>query len=277
MKKKAIIFNLILSLFCNCAAFADQHTNDEIQKLKVPTVGQSVYELSFWTDLSLIISGVGISMGANSLDYNLIWKKCPCNVSEVNGLDQPAIYYDNKSADVIANYLVTLSLLAPIAIDYFDVGISKEFVEDMAVYAEVVSVNLGLVTLAKYGFQRPYPYMYRGDAAGAKDDPSNYLSFYSGHTTTTVSSLAAAAMTLNLRHHHVIWPWIVTAVTGTFIGAELVYSGEHFTTDVIVGAGMGLLVGTFVPGLHARDHRWTDYISYMPMQNGGGLQWQKTF
>ena len=242
--------------------------------MDVPNDGHSVYQLHFWTDSAIILTGAVITLGANSLMYPLVRQSCPCDPNSVNFIDRPVIANQSKTADIMANYTVGLALVAPVIIDYLDIGYGKSFLEDMTVYSEVLSLNFGLVTVVKFAAQRPYPYVYQKSNVAFETDPSDYLSFYSGHTATTVSSLAAASMTLSLRHKGIVWPWIATAVLGSSVAVELVLSAEHFTTDVVVGAVMGLAVGTLVPGLHARDQNWYHHIFLASSQNQALLGWK---
>jgi membrane-associated phospholipid phosphatase len=270
-----MILILLLSVGIRLSpAYADEKAADEIRKLDLPNNSNSIYRLNYWTDTSIIASGFIITLVANANAYALITTQhCPCDPNGVNFLDHPDIYNDNHTLDIMANWTVAAAVIAPVIIDYLDVGLTKAFVEDMAVYTEVLSVNFGLNTIAKYSFQRPYPYMYRKTGTVAYD-PSDYLSFYSGHTATTVSALTAASVALNLRHKKVLWPWVLTAVMGVSVGAELILSAEHFTSDVIVGAAMGLTIGTVIPGLHSRDPHWFDNFYVTTDQNIPEIAWK---
>jgi len=250
---------------------------EELAKLKLPKQGESVYDLYFWTDSSLIVGGFAVSLALNSLSYSIIRQRCPCDRGEVNPVDMPVVVNNNKTADIMANYTVALAMVAPVAIDYFDIGFGKAFAEDMVVYTEVLSLNFGLVSMAKFGFQRPYPYVYQKPPQGFQSDPTDYLSFYSGHTSTTFAALGSAAMTLSLRHKKILWPWLMTAAAGTSIGLELILSGEHFTTDVLVGAMMGSAIGFFVPGLHAKNNQWQQQIYFASNRGIPEAFWKMDF
>jgi membrane-associated phospholipid phosphatase len=84
------------------------------------------------------------------------------------------------------------------------------------------------------------------------NQPGGYRSFYSGHVSNVVAALSMTAMTLELRHHQHIWPWLVVAAIGAMVAAERVAAGRHFYTDVAVGAFAGAAVGTLVPLAHRR-------------------------
>jgi membrane-associated phospholipid phosphatase len=257
---------LLTILFFSLASSFPAHlmagavADKKLSELKLQPDGLSVYKLNFWTDASLVIASSIIVLGTDSLSYQIIHQSCPCDSSGLNFIDRPVANNQSKALDIAANYTVTLAMIAPVIIDYLDVGLTKSFGEDMVVYSDVLAVNFGMVTILKYAVQRPYPYVYQKKADQFQTDPTDYLSFYSGHTSTVFSALTSAAVTINLRHHRTLWPWVLTAVAGTSIGLELILSGEHFTTDVVVGALTGIATGVIVPGLHARDKNWFNHL-----------------
>lgn len=61
-----------------------------------------------------------------------------------------------------------------------------------------------------------------------------------------------AAFTIRKRYGEQIWPWIVVGLVGGSVAFERVASGEHFPTDVAVGAVAGTAIGITVPWLHLR-------------------------
>jgi membrane-associated phospholipid phosphatase len=73
-------------------------------------------------------------------------------------------------------------------------------------------------------------------------------------------------MTYTLRHGPKWWPWLITALVGTSVAIERVLAGQHFPTDVLLGAAAGAAVGWLVPWLHARAR---GAVSIAPVQHGG--------
>jgi len=272
---------LVISIFFMVqAAFADADFNKNVVKnLELKDDGKSVYKIHFWSDSAIILGSALIVAGANAWQYSIINQSCPCDPNGINFVDKGVVANNNHAADIAANYTVTVAMIIPVAIDYFDVGLTKAFAEDMFIYTEVLSVNFSLATMVKFGFQRPYPYMYqRSTNGGYQSEPDDYLSFYSGHTSTTMSALAAASGTYNLRHGHTAWPWLITGVLGTTVAVELVISAEHFITDVLVGAVMGLAEGTLITAAHARNEKNPLQKIYLISSEGGPeLVWRYEF
>lgn len=116
--------------------------------------------------------------------------------------------------------------------------------------------------VVKTGAQRPRPYTwntgYRPEAercgwlqGKARDD---CWSFFSGHTALTAYNLFAAASALDLYHSPTAWKPGATALgytaatVGTVVvGTARVRAGQHFWSDVAVGALVGAGYGLAAP------------------------------
>ena len=107
-------------------------------------------------------------------------------------------------------------------------------------YAEAALFSIGAKNIIKTVLPRHRPYTYFADA---QDDPEQFRSFPSGHTTmafTGSAFLAAALLTLIPES-----PWTIPLL-GTSLslaaatGFLRVFSGNHFLTDVLTGAVLGI-------------------------------------
>ena len=235
----------------------------------------SIYQLSPWIDGSVLaVTGLAIAI-PYALSSSLIQGRCPCNSSDVNPLDRGVIGNNSNAADAVSNFLSFGVSAAPVLVDLIDVGVHKEFLEDMVVYAETLTVNSALVTAAKYTFQRPLPIVYAGQAPGLYTSPRGYRSFYSGHTSSAVSSMMALSMTYTLRHGNRWWPFVLTGVVGISMAALRVEAGRHFYTDVAAGAAAGVIVGYAVPELHKRAQ--IGNLTVAPVRGGAMVGWAKAF
>ncbi len=150
-----------------------------------------------------------------------------------------------------------VALVAPFVLDALDVhrsGSWDGFDTDAAVLLEAVVLNLGVDQLVKVATHRPRPLLYGLSPGDARlSDAVNYRSFYSGHTSGTFAVGMAYARTHALRHPGSRGNWAVyggVIVVGATVGALRVAAGEHFPTDVLVGAAAGTAIGLLVPALH---------------------------
>ena len=159
---------------------------------------EAIYHVSFAVDGPIIaVTTVG-SLIPLVLASHILHPSCPCSPASVNAFDRGVIGNSSDTADLLSNIAVALALAAPAVADWFALGRLRPWLDDMVVFAEALSVNSALVTAAKYTVQRPIPRVYSDPALAS--DPSNYRSFYSGHTSFTFAALSTASVTLNIRY-----------------------------------------------------------------------------
>jgi membrane-associated phospholipid phosphatase len=229
---------------------------------------QAVYRVVLSVDVPIIALTTVGSLIPFALASHLIAPSCPCAASAVNGFDRGTIGNHSDAADWASTVIVAAAMGVPPLVDWFALRSRRIWLDDAIVFAETLSINGAFVTAAKYATQRPIPRAYTDPDVAAR--PSSYRSFYSGHTSFAFAALSAASVTVNLRYG-VIWePWAATLLVGSTVAVQRVVSGYHFPTDVLVGAGAGLVVGTAVPLLHARAPDLHVSI-YQPPGGGPGI------
>jgi membrane-associated phospholipid phosphatase len=229
----------------------------------------SIYQLNLLVDISVTAVGAIGTTVPYLASSTFVHPRCPCDPENVNVLDRHAIGNDSDTAGLIGDVTVGVAIAAPVFMELLTVRPTATLVEDLGVYAEVMAVNGGLLVLSKFVVQRPTPQAYAGDPQSLHV-PGGYLSFYSGHTSIAFASLSFMSMTLSIRNHQRIWPWIVTGVTGATVATAMVLSGAHFPTDVAMGAVAGTAVGTVVPLLHLRPWKRVR-LGLVPGPGGRGL------
>ena len=233
-------------------------------------VAPSIYNISPLRDGLITGFSLGIVAWAYTDGEKLIHPRCPCDLGELNSLDRSVVGRQNPAMNHLSDISLGLIFALPVVFDYWELGLSKSFYEDMAVYIETLSVNGGLVAIVKYSVQRPLPRTYDGDPL-LVNAPGGYRSFYSGHTANAFAALTTAAMTLKLRHPDTgWWPWAVTGILGTSVALEKISDGQHFYTDVIVGAAVGTALGIAVPLLHKKSLASADAVdlALLPFEDG---------
>jgi membrane-associated phospholipid phosphatase len=241
----------------------------------VPSDPLSIYRIHPVIDGTVLgIAGLGASVPF-LLEDSIINKECYCKPEDVNRFDRYVIRHHSKAASTGSHIIVIAALAGPVIYDGMDVGWNKVYAEDMVVFAQTLAINSAVANIARYGVQRPRPDAYR--APQPVTEPSEFASFYSGHTASVVAGMTAFSMTHTYRYGPKAWPWVLTATAGIADGMLRVFAGRHFYTDVIVGLGAGALVGSVVPMLHHRNHSAT--YSWMPVviDRGGLLVWEKRF
>ena len=149
------------------------------------------------------------------------------------------------------------------------------------VFAETFVISEGLTFFGKVSFGRPRPYTYwptEERPGGSRYESSAARTFHSmpsGHSSSAWTG-AAIGMTEHLLHRPDA-SWVERAGVG-FLGGALagatsalrVSAGQHFPSDVLAGAGVGIASGVTVPLLH-RGGRPVPPLSSWLQAMGGAL------
>ena len=163
---------------------------------------------------------------------------------------------------------------------------------DAVLYAESISITLGVTDLTKIAIRRPRPAAYieqqrlyaqygRQSAPDITTTDSS-LSFFSGHAATVATIGATATYLAFGRSPGTARPWLTltgfTLLTA-FVGYERVRAGAHFPTDVMAGTLAGAGIGTLVAHLHREDDptQRPVWVGYAPAPGGGVLSASGTF
>jgi membrane-associated phospholipid phosphatase len=109
-----------------------------------------------------------------------------------------------------------------------------------------------------------------------RPDGSNHLSFPSGHTAT---AFVAAEFLHQEYGCKSVWIDIAGYGTAAFVGVARVYKNRHWLSDVVAGAGVGILTTKGVYWVYPRlkmkwfgKHEHGEALQFMPVVecNGGG-------
>jgi membrane-associated phospholipid phosphatase len=237
------------------------------------TAAPSPYDVDWAMDGALTGGAAALWLTSAMLANEVIRPVCPCSSSAVSAVDRYPIGRKSNFTDQISNAAELVVTLGPVLLDALDVRSSggnwRGYADDMMVLAQVMALNGALNQLVKLAVRRPRPTVY--DVPASNPDvnvPGNYLSFYSGHTSTAFAAGMAYATTFSLRHPQSLSRGQVYGVAGVAaatVGVLRVLAGQHYPTDVIAGAAVGTALGLFIPRLHC--HRNTLLLA--PTADGG--------
>src|SRR5256885_1455058 len=104
---------------------------------------RDVYRLNLPVDVSVTTLGLAAGLGRIFFADKLIRITCnqSCDPSSVNAIDRSAVGNDNATAALFSHFTVGLSVVAPPLLDLFDVGASRAFGDDLAIFVETMAVN----------------------------------------------------------------------------------------------------------------------------------------
>ncbi|MFT3917629.1 MAG: phosphatase PAP2 family protein [Anaeromyxobacteraceae bacterium] len=228
---------------------------------------RDVYRLHPALDAAVLAVASTAALLPYLLQDRIVHPRCPCDRAEIPGFERWVVGHRSAAADHASDALAVVSIAGPAAAEAWLVGLRSPLGTDLVVFAETVLVNGALVTTVKDLVQRPTPRAYAGDP-GITDRPIGYRAFHSGHTSNTVAALTAAAWTARWRYGAGGWPWVAVGVVGAGVGALRIAGGNHFPSDVLVGAAAGFGVGTLVPWLHRRH---APDLALVPVRGGLAL------
>ena len=230
------------------------------------------YTIKMGVDLPLTVAGVAWSLYGFSKIYNkdtsTTAQLLALNRNKVSAFNRPAIdQYSPKAFDA-SNVFFYGAMPLPLAL-MLDRKIRQDAFRVLFLYIESMGITGIFYTSAAYIHDKYRPYAYnpnvpfdRRKRGGAKN------SFYAGHVALVGTSVFFIAKTLSVYHPQSKFKWLfytlASAATAT-TGYLRYKAGEHFPTDVFLGAGMGTLVGILVPQLHKNKNIKNPALSIQPM------------
>ena len=156
---------------------------------------------------------------------------------EVNLLDNinPSIpsskYWQKTTASV---YPITVAVPATMLIAGY-IHHDKELQQHGWKIVGAVAVNTAITQGLKFAINRPRPYTKYPTIINPYDRVETGNSFPSGHTSTAFS--LAASLSIECKKWYVVVPAYMYA---TSVGYSRLYLGEHYPTDVLAGAVIGI-------------------------------------
>ena len=235
---------------------------------------QDAYDINWNKEWKYIGTGVGTGL----LGLYLLNQASPISreeylsldPSQINRFDRIAVSLESGISAKLSDYFANGSAVLPLLV-YSTKFRDKEWIESAIMYADVVMINAGLVTISKYAIGRHRPYLYDSGKKRTSFGVSDSAAFYSGHTSFASSnSFFAAAIFQRAYPNSPAIPYVygVAASVPLVTGYLRVRSGVHFPSDVIVGYAAGAAVAFAVIQVHKKDD-----IELTAGSNGIGLTW----
>ncbi len=232
----------------------------------VAATGQGFpYELSTTLDLPLLGTAAGLFLSSAEYDpFDPSTDFEGLRRGDVNWFDRVAVGHFSEAARQYSHTSRNVLVAGVVALVAAESAWSEDFMTLAVMSAEVAGITMALNSRTKAWTERLRPYAYDDQMSPearrrfAEDNGDVQESFYSGHTvmaftaamygSTVVGDLYGwSDLTRKLRYG------MLGVATTTAIGRVL--GGQHYPSDVLVGAGVGMLVGWGVPYLHRKETR----------------------
>jgi len=226
------------------------------------THSQSPYNLETGREALLLGGGFGLGILAlslettiESLNFNELQNLSRENV---NAFDRGATYNWSEDASIVSDYLLNFMLISPVALLASD-NIRNDFGTFSVMYIENLFLTFAAVHSTKILIKRNRPYMYNNNVPlKSKSNSSSRLSFFSGHTAHAFSSAVFLSTVYAEYYPGSKWKpylWGVSLLSASITGYLRYASGNHFPTDIIMGAVVGSAIGYLIPLIHKVDNK----------------------
>ena len=209
-----------------------------------------VYSLKLGKETAFLGAGTALSI----LGWTMTSQMAPPDtnllaVENVFFFDRLAAGFHDQTTDVISDVTLLTCLCLP-AVSLLSSNSSAEVREGLILYLESLLITEGLTNITKALFRRARPYTY---GTGYKLTADSGRSFFSGHTSMAFTGAMATGLLLDAYHGDSDWStplWAAGLSLATATGFFRVTSGNHFPTDVLVGALVGGLTTYLVIEAH---------------------------
>lgn len=215
------------------------------------------------TLLGVFLWGAGVYSRPHLIQAHCLHNPRGCDPSTVFIVDQPGLVLENSNADAFSdttqNFAGMLGLTLP-AIWNGSLAVLGRITPaaalswtatDFVLIVQTATWNGVGVELSHLLSQRPRPFVYANPSKA--DLPSNYTSFYSGHTSFTAAVITGLLAILLSRGAPAPVLLGIGALGQVLIVSTAMFrvlAGRHFVTDVLAGAVAGALVALAIARMH---------------------------
>ncbi|MDP2038649.1 MAG: phosphatase PAP2 family protein [Ignavibacteria bacterium] len=250
------------------------------------------YNVNYWVTGSILTVGlttnlIGITTVLGKKDVTLAEIQS-LDKSVINNLDYWVLKLDPTKASANADYsdyVLGASLVMP-GLLFFDKSIKHDWFDILLMYTETMSITTNIFEWSFLGptFQnrlRPLTY-YEELTYDEKKSGHNRNSFYSGHVASAAASTFFMAKVYSDYHPEIgnnkYLLYAAAIVPPLVLGYFRIKALKHFTSDVMVGIGIGALCGILIPELHRIKYENISLGMYSSSEATGiAIQWQPKF
>lgn len=249
--KKFLIFICMITVTLNCFA-ESKYTYDLTKDVVIGSVS-----------LGLTASSFFIKTSSNNASKDEILNK-----DDVNAFDRPLMFDYNKPLSVTSDVALYGLLTLPVISLAGNLTDANAWITYGIMYAESALLVYGTTETLKSSILRYRPYFYSGDIPSGEGS-EYYKSFPSRHSA--FAFMSAGFLTSTFFTEYPDSPWKIPVCAASYslaagISVARIYSGNHFLSDILVGAAIGSVYGYLIPWLHLRKD--TGALTLAPSPNG---------
>ena len=272
MKKSGYLMVPLIFAFNICRAQIDT-TN------KTSNVGTELYKVNYKWELPVTAIATGVTL----YNFSRVSKKPDpteqqieaLSRNNVNPIDRWSMHPYSKNLDQLSYMPLYIAIPLPLLF-LTDSRMRKDFLTLSYMYIETLAATGLLYSTAVNLTNRFRPFTYYGDAPQNLALEGNAKkSFFGGHVALVATSTFFMAKVYADYYPESPLKWIFYGSAGALTTTTAFlrnYAGMHFLSDVLVGAGVGMLSGILIPGLHLEKKGKPNHLSIIPVGlNGPGL------
>jgi membrane-associated phospholipid phosphatase len=231
---------------------------------------EQVYKINPAVDIPIVAVGSVWSVYALSKVYT----KTPPTVAEVQALnkdnipafDRWSIYPYNDKLEKLSYYPFYASIPLPFIFFLSTGKTSNDFFKLSFLYLETLSIMGVIGTSSTYFVDRYRPYTYTSETPmDRRTSKVARNSFFSGHVEMVSAPLFFIAKVYSDYYPESNVKWVfygIAASVTTFTAYTRLKGGDHFPSDILLGALVGSLSGILVPEFHKNRNSDLSVLPY---------------
>jgi membrane-associated phospholipid phosphatase len=246
---------------------------DSVRQQTLPQ--RPMYKFNYRVEVPVTIVGAGIT----GINFAGISKKSgstealidSLNKANIPWFDRWTVHEYSKSWDQASYIPFYLAIPLPL-LSLADKNMRKDFWKIGYLYIEALTATGILYSTAVNLTNRRRPFTYNKNSPIDLAVQSNAKkSFFAGHVALVATSSFFMAKVYSQYYPDSKLKWVFYGGAGVMTAATAVMrnlAGMHFLSDVLLGAGVGMLSGILVPGLHKIKPGKTPHLTLLPFGEG---------
>ena len=249
----------------------------QMDSAKQKTVSAAaMYKIKYKIEVPITAVAAGITLvnfaGISNKDNSTEAQIEALNKDNIPWFDRWTVHKYSKNLDDLSYIPFYLAMPLPL-LCLADGKMRKDFWKIGYLYVEALTATGLLYTTAVNLSDRYRPFTYNKESPMDLAVQSNAKkSFYAGHVALVATSTFFMAKVYAQYHPDSKLKWVFYGGAGVLTAATGVMrnlAGMHFLSDVLLGAGMGMLSGLLVPSLHKIKPGKTQHLTILPFGGGG--------
>lgn len=228
-------------------------------------------------DGAILLGGVATAISV----YVLLDSHTPLSLHELSMADPNSVNLFDKSAtrqsaaglEDFADYAMIAAFSGGIPLLFSENARQSGWVITVMA-AETVLWAATLPQITKIAFPRNRPFVYNADfSPESKMEQRARESFFSRTTTMAFAGAVFSSRLFEMFYpgsEYKYWVWGGSLALAGSAGYFKYRSGQHFPTDVIIGAAVGSFIGWVIPHIHQNDKKKQDLTTGFAFLPGKG-------